>query len=111
MNVSRCYKLTGLRLVMEYRQRHLARRLDGGPAAVADTVQPTVTVNNQPVNVLWQKANGKWTGLLDKSALEGPWVVRACVRACVAEAQGRKPAPDKLEVSPKTQSTEMYAHQ
>jgi hypothetical protein len=74
----------------------VAQTRDGSKSPIAHFFEPSVTINNQPVNVIWTKGNGNLSCQVEQPPYPGPWVVRVLLR----DRRGRDIARDFIEVAP-----------
>jgi hypothetical protein len=84
----------------------VTRRRDGSPAEAEPFFHASVTVNSEPVNVIWQKTPGRMSFRLDKPSHRGPWIVRVMLH----DARGREVARDFLEVAEAPTSSGLIAN-
>jgi len=75
--------------------RIIVTRSNGTPVSDATNLQATVSINAQPLEVQWQRKDGKLTTEVNQPSEPGPWVLRVSLR----DSTGQLLARDFLEIS------------
>lgn len=73
----------------------IVTRSDGTPVSDAANLEARVSINAQPLEVRWQRRDGKLTTEVNQPSEPGPWVLRVSLR----DSTGQLLARDFLEIS------------